>query len=141
MEIYWTYKGTIIKDHSDLLDDCTNFVYIIKYTNGQKYIGKKCVKSVRKKPPLKGKKRCRRILTNLPFVEYTGSSDLTNELVVLSKEILYQCSNKRAATYLETSLLFKHDVLFDDTYVNANISGKMFGNSLDGLLEHTHNIV
>ena len=37
----WTYEGKDIHGHSDLDPLCTDIVYIIHYTNGQMYIGKK----------------------------------------------------------------------------------------------------
>jgi len=131
----WIYKGKEILCHDDLLSKCTDFVYMIEYTNGQKYIGKKCIASKRKKPPLKGKKRCRRIMTRLPFVKYEGSHETTSGLTIKVKEILYQCSTKKAATYLEAALMFHHDAIFDPLYLNENISGTFYDNSLDGLLE------
>jgi len=131
----WVYNGKVIKSHDDLLENCSSFVYIITYTNGQQYIGKKQTKSVRKRPPLKGKKRCRRKLVNLPFINYEGSSEHTEGLTVDKKEILYQCSSKNAASYLETALLFHYDALFDDKYLNRNINGTYFDSCLDGLLK------
>lgn len=130
----WLFNGEQVSSHEDLLADCSDFVYVINYTNGQKYIGKKTVRSVRKKPPLAGKKRNRRILTNLPFVNYEGSHETPEGLVIESKVILYQCSTKHAATYLETALLIHHDALFDETYLNSNIGGKFYDNVLNGLL-------
>jgi len=99
------------------------------------YIGQKCVMSIRKKPPLKGKKRNRRVMQNHPFVKYEGSHDCPEEMVIKSKEILYQCSSKKSATYLETALLFHHDAVFDPAYLNKNIGGTFFDNSLNWLLE------
>lgn len=131
----WVFRGKEVHCHDDLLPGCTDFVYIIRYTNGQKYIGKKCVASIRKKPPLKGKKRCRRLLTKLPFVKYEGSHESASELEISEKEILYQCKTKKAATYLEAALLFHYDAVFDPVYLNENISGTFYDNSLDGLIE------
>jgi hypothetical protein len=131
----WTFKDKPVDSHDDLLPECTDFVYIITYFNDLKYIGKKAVRAVRKKPPLKGKKRVRRIMTNLPFVNYKGSHEGADSMVPVSKEILFQCSARKAATYLEAELLFENYVLFDDTYINENISGTFFKNSLEGLLE------
>ena len=133
--ITWTYKGSNVLTHEDLALGCTDFVYWITYTNGQHYIGKKTVRSIRKCPPLKGKKRARRILKNLPFHDYKGSHELSKDLEIKSKEILYQCSNKKAATYLETALLFYHDAIFDPNFLNQNILGKFFDNDLKGLIE------
>ena len=130
----WTHNGKEIVTHDDLNPECTDFVYLITYTNGKMYIGKKAVRSVRKKPPLKGKKRPRRVMTNLKFDTYEGSHGVIG-LVVESKEILYQCSARKTATYIETALLFEHDAIFDDMYVNKNIGGSFFDNDLKGLLE------
>ncbi len=132
----WIYKGEKVFCHDDLLPGCTDFVYIIEYTNGQMYIGKKTVKSIRKKPPLKGKKRNRRILTNLPFVNYEGSHSKADDLEIHTKEILYQCNAKKAATYLEVAMLFHHDAIFDPNFLNENISGTFYDNSLVGLIEY-----
>jgi len=131
----WIYNDKEVHNHDDLLPGCTDFVYIIQYTNGQRYIGKKCIASKRKKPPLKGKKRCRRIMTRLPFVKYEGSHETADGLTIETKEILYQCSTKIAATYLEAALMFHHDAIFDPCYLNENISGTFYDNSLNGLLE------
>ncbi len=131
----WIYKGSSVTTHDDLLPGCTNFVYIILYANDKLYIGMKTVRSIRKKPPLKGKKRSRRVDTKLPFVNYEGSSELTEGLEIVKKEIVYQCSTKKAATYLERALLFHHDAIFDPMYLNKNIGGTLFDNDLDGLLE------
>ena len=133
----WTYIGVPVRSHDDLLEGCTDIVYQIHFTNGTTYIGKKAVRSVRKRPPLKGYKRNRRILVNLPFENYIGSfeghKDIKPEQIA-SKTILYQCSSRKASTYLEIETLFKTRALFKDSYINDNISGKFFKNSLDGLL-------
>ena len=131
----WIYKNKEVHGHDDLLPECTDFVYMIEYTNGQRYIGKKTVRSKRKKPPLKGKKRCRRVLTNLPFINYVGSHETAEDLEIKCKEILYQCCTRKAATYLEVALMIHHDAIFDPNYLNENIINKFFRNDLDGLLE------
>jgi len=131
----WTYRGKSIDSHDDLLPTCTDFVYLIEYTDGRRYIGKKAVRAVRKRPPLKGYKRNRRLLVNLPFIHYNGSHDEASVLEPVSKEILFQCSARKAATYLETELLFENYAIFDENYINANIGGTFYKNSLDGLLE------
>lgn len=130
----WLWNGQPVETHDDLHPDCSDFVYIIEYTNGQKYIGKKTIKSIRKKPPLKGKKRCRRILTKHPFVNYEGSMAKGLGLEIKHKIIIYQCSTKKAATYLETALLFESNAIFEDEFLNKNISGVFYDNDLNGLL-------
>ena len=135
----WTYKGTKIKSHEDLLPGCTDIVYEITFTNGRKYIGKKTVAAKRRKKPTKKqlaqRKNYARIeWTKLPFLKYQGSSELTAGLKVATKEILYQTKGKTTATYLEVALLIHYAALFDDMYINKNISGKFFDSALDGLL-------
>ncbi len=129
----WEYKGKPVVSHDDLLDDCTDIVYEITYTDGRKYIGKKAVKGWRTLPPLKGKKRKRKVLKNLPFINYEGSHE--ENLTIEKKEILFQCSARKASTYLECALLFHYNAIFDENYLNQNISGKFFDNDLNGLLD------
>lgn len=74
------------------------------------------------------------VYTDKPFLKYEGSSKETQDLEVVNKEIMYQCSNKKTATYIEAALLFELNVLFDENYVNGNILGSFYDNSLDGLL-------
>ena len=169
----WLFEDKEIKSHNDLHKNCTDIVYIITYTNGQRYIGKKVVRSTSILPKLKTKARegartitrhilrdeqgniitskadrkkararglkakaeeYEEVITNKPFLNYKGSSELTKDLEISAKEIMYQCSNKKTATYLEAMLLFSEDVLFSDLYLNENILGSFYDNSLDGLI-------
>ncbi len=130
----WLYKEKQILSHADLLPQCTDVVYCIEYTDGRKYIGKKTVRGWRTLPPLKGKKRKRKILKDQPFLKYEGSHGIEG-LEIKSKTILYQCAGKKAATYLECALLFHYNAIFDDEYLNQNISGRFFDNDLQGLLD------
>lgn len=129
----WTYKGAVISSHNDLHPNCTDFVYLITYADGKKYIGKKAVRANRRKPPLKGKKRNRIVFSDLPFKNYKGSHN-TETQEILSKEILYQCSSRKSATYVETAILFEWDAIFLDEFVNENILGKFYKNDCDGVL-------
>ena len=131
----WEYKGCKIESHDDLLPGCTDIVYVISFDEGVQYIGKKAVRSMRKYPPLKGKKRCRRLLKNLPFENYCGSFENVEDLTPIKKEILYQCSSRKTSTYLEVVVMIESDALFRDRFINENISGTFFKNSLDGLLD------
>ena len=170
----WTYNEKEINSHSDLDPLCTDIVYCIYYDNGQRYFGKKCVRSISTLPVLKTKSRpgsgviCRHILrdeegkiitskknrkeararglkakaeyyeelmTDKPFIKYEGSHTSAEDLTIAKKEIIYQCSNKMTATYLEAMLLFHEDVLIDPLTLNENILGKFYDNCLDGLIE------
>ncbi|MEE8598461.1 MAG: hypothetical protein V3S69_02920 [Dehalococcoidales bacterium] len=130
----WIYKDKEIHSHDDLEPKCTDFVYVLSYDNDKYYIGKKAVRAMRKRPPLKGYKRNRRLLINLPFIDYEGSHDQTEELTVVRKEILYQCTSRKTTTYIEMALLIEYHAIFRDDYINENIGGTFFRNSLDGLL-------
>lgn len=130
----WIYRGKEILSHDDLEFDCTDIVYEITYNDGRKYLGKKAVRAIRRKPPLKGKKRNRRIMTNLPFIKYKGSHEMAALLTPVEKEILYQCTTRKTSTYIEMALLVEYHAIFRDDYINENISGTFYKNSLDGLL-------
>jgi len=134
----WIFNGRKILSHDDLHPDCTDIVYVITYSDNRVYIGKKAVRAIRRKPPLKGYKRNRLIMTNLPFVNYQGSHAQAKELTPVLKQIIYQCGKRKSATYLEMELLVRKRAIFRDNYINENISGTFFSNSLDGLLEN-HN--
>lgn len=131
----WLYKDRIIDSHEDLFPECTDFVYVITYDNGRKYIGKKAIRAIRRKPPLKGKKRNRRIMTDLPFKNYQGSHAEAKTYKPIKKEILFQCSGRKTATYLEMTLLVHFNAIFEKQFINENIGGTFFSNSLDGLLD------
>lgn len=136
----WVYKEKEINSHADLLPACTDIVYCITYKSNKKYIGKKTVRSMRRLKPtkeqLKIRKNFKRVeLKDIPFINYVGSSKETEGEVVKQKEILYQCSTKKAATYIETAILFTENAIFEDEYLNKNIIGKFFDNDLNGLIE------
>jgi len=131
----WTYKGKKIESHDDLYPECTDIVYVITFEGGVQYIGKKAVRAMRKYPPLKGKQRCRRKMKNLPFINYCGTFENVKNLTATHKDILYQCSSRKTSTYLEMVTLVDTDAIFKQRFINENISGTFFKNSLDGLLD------
>jgi len=138
--MHWIYEDKEVHGHEDLDPLCTDFVYIIHYTNGQAYIGKKRVRAERRLKPTKAqlairKNYVRKEVKDLPFVNYEGSCKETGCLEIASKEIVYQCSAKQTASYLEMYLLVTENALFDPLYLNANVSGTYFNNCLDGLIE------
>jgi len=139
----WVYKNSLVKSHEDLLEGCIGFVYRITYKDGKKYIGKKIVVSERRLKPTKAqlairKNYVRKELVKIPFAAYEGSHDKEGCAEILYKEILYQCSTKRTCTYLETDLLFATKALFDENYLNQNISGTFYDNALDGILGNAY---
>ncbi len=135
----WKYRGKDIKSHEDLHPDCVTIVYELIFLSGKKYIGKTAVRVLRKLKPTKKqlairKNYVRKELKNVAFMDYEGSSELIKDEVLISKEIIHQCSSKRTATYLETGCLFEVDAIFNIQYLNKNIGGVYFDNAMDGLI-------
>lgn len=134
----WIYKDRIISSHDDLPKEVVSFVYILHFKDNTKYIGKKDIRSERRLKPTKAqlaiRKNYKRVeMKDLPFVNYVGSSKENEGKELVSKEILYLCTNKRSSTYLEVKEMMCRGVLEDERYTNANISGKWYNNCLEGL--------
>lgn len=129
----WTYKGV---DVFWLPEEVKYFVYLITYSDGTKYIGQKVVWSEIRLKPLKGMRANakRTKLTESNWLIYSGSSKYNNGKKPTSKEILYLCSNKRTATYLEAKEIMSRGAIENDSYNNKNCLGKFFDNCLDGLI-------
>ena len=105
------------------------FIYkITNVTNDKKYIGKKQCKSIRKRPPLKGKKNKRRYEIETDWKSYTSSSNQLNEdLDTLGNEsfkfqIIRLCVSKWELSYYEAKLQFEEEVLLKDDYYNGIIN-------------------
>lgn len=108
--------------------------HILRNEDG-KIITSKADKRKARKTGLKAKREeFDKIVTDKPFTKYVGSSEENSNEVLISKEILYQSSLKKTATYVETALLFANDVLFNDTYTNICIAGTFWDDSLQGIL-------
>ena len=108
------------------------FIYkITNLTNNKKYIGKKQCKSVRKRPPLKGKKNKRHETVETDWKTYTSSSnELNRDLhsIGIDKfkfEILRWCDSKWELSYYEGRLQFKEEVLLKDDYYNGIINPRI----------------
>ena len=105
------------------------FIYkITNLTNNKKYIGKKQCKSIRKRPPLKGKKNKRRHEVETDWKTYTSSSNQLNkdlDCIGIDKfkfEILRWCDSKWELSYHEAKLQFDEEVLLKDDYYNGIIN-------------------
>ena len=61
---------------------------------------------------------------------YTGSSKRTPTSPLVSKKILEWAPTKRSLTYLEAKYLFCTDAIISDEYMNDNILGRFYRNSL-----------
>jgi hypothetical protein len=125
----WVWDNNEIKEIGDLPDGCIGFIYKITNVNTKEYyIGKKNIYSHKTLPPLKGKKRKRRVIKEMKWQEYQSSNDLVktwnpNEI---KKEILKFCFTKKGLTYYELKEQFIHGVLEDPLSVNFNLLGKFY---------------
>lgn len=129
----WIYKNNPVNSLEDMPKDVVGFVYEITHNpSNKKYIGKKILHHNKKLPPLKGKKRVRRIIKESDWKTYYGSNDEIKSMIKEGKsdefkrEILEYAVTKRQLSYLETKQLFKNDVLERDDYFNSNILGKFY---------------
>ena len=125
----------MISGHKDCPESAVGFIYLITYTDGKRYIGKKLTRAIRRLKPTKvmlaaRKNAVRREWKNLPFVKYEGSSDFTEDKTVAAKVILRFCSSKKELSYYEEKELFCNDVLVDERYMNRSIRGIYFKKDL-----------
>ena len=130
----WTYQDKIVKE---LPKDCEAFVYLItNLLNHKKYVGKKLAKFKTTKKPLKGKKNKRRGTKESDWKTYWGSSaQLIDDVEKLgehrfTREILYYCSNRGTASYLEAQEQFERKVLETDDYYNGIINVRIGGSNI-----------
>jgi len=108
---------------------CYGFIYeITNLSNQRSYIGKKQIEKIVKRPPLKGKKNKRKIITESDWKSYTGSCNQLNEDIKtqgkqdFSFKILRLCYNKWELAYYEAELQFKLGVLLSSNYYNGIIN-------------------
>jgi len=70
----WFYKGKKVESIEDMPKDAFGFVYVVTHViSGKKYIGKKALFHNRTLPPLKGKKRRRKVVKESDWKTYFGS--------------------------------------------------------------------
>jgi hypothetical protein len=127
----WKFKGNPVTEEQT--DGYIGFVYLITNTiSGRAYIGRKLLKKRSSKPPLKGKKRKRRFITESNWRDYYGSSEeLTADVTKLGadnfdREILMFCKSKGELNYWEAAHQFEKRVLFDPAkWYNGWISCKI----------------
>ena len=98
-EYPWTYNGNAFNSE-DILDNY-GFIYrITNTTNGHDYVGRKYFTTIKKRPPLKGKKNKRRETVETDWKEYWGSSPrLQADIDTLGKdkftrEIIHLCKSR-----------------------------------------------
>ena len=143
--MHWICRGKEIKSHEDFTSDVIGFIYLLTYDNGQKYIGRKLIRTIMELPLLedgklrenhiefRNRRKDGKIVTlevafqNKSFVNYEGSiKKLPEGIKLVSKEIIELCSDKINLTYAEMKHQVMCNVLTDDTYLNGNILGKFY---------------
>jgi len=137
-EYPWTYNGKLF-DSEDIQDNY-GFIYrITNTTNGHDYVGRKYFTTVKKRPPLKGKKNKRREIVETDWKEYWGSSPrLQADIETLGKdkftrEIIHLCKSRGETNYMEAYYQFTEGVLLREDNYNGIIQIKLGKNSVKDL--------
>ena len=134
----WTHNSKEFE--SGDIDTYYGFIYrITNTTNGHDYIGRKYFTTIKKRPPLKGKKNKRREVIETDWKTYWGSSPrLQQDIETLGKEkftreIIHLCSSRGETNYLEAYYQFKENVLLREDNYNGIIQIKLGKNSVKDL--------
>lgn len=129
----WTYKNKTIESLEDVPEDAIGFIYEITHNpTNKRYIGKKILHHNKKLPPLKGKKRARRVIKESDWKTYYGSNDEIKSMIKegksdeFTRKILIFATSKKQLSYLEAKEQFKREVLESDDYFNTNILGRFY---------------
>ena len=73
---HWQY-------HENIPKECFGFIYqITEISTNRKYVGKKQIRKIIKRPPLKGKKNKRHVISESDWKTYTGSCNSLNEQII-----------------------------------------------------------
>lgn len=134
----WLYNEKVVSSIEDMPDGSIGFIYRVTHVkSGKQYIGKKSLWHNRTLPPLKGKKRKRKVVKESDWQTYYGSQDEIKQLVKESqdtldftREIIIFGKTKKQLTYYEAKILFSEGVLESDKYLNSNILGKFYRKDL-----------
>ena len=134
----WTYLGKTFESE-DILD-YYGFIYrITNTTNGHDYIGRKYFTTIKKRPPLKGKKNKRRETVETDWKDYWGSTArLVEDMARLGKdkftrEIIHLCKSRGETNYMEAYYQFKEGVLLKENNYNGIIQIKLGKGSVKDL--------
>jgi hypothetical protein len=137
-EYPWTYLGKPFE--SEDINNYYGFIYRITNTiNGHDYVGRKYFTTVKKRPPLKGKKNKRRETVETDWKDYWGSSPrLQEDINTLGKdkftrEIIHLCKTRGETNYMEAYYQFTEGVLLRENNYNGIIQIKLGKNSVKDL--------
>ena len=135
----WTYLGKTFE--SEDIADYYGFIYrITNTTNHFDYIGRKYFTTIKKRPPLKGKKNKRRETVETDWKDYWGSSArLVEDMTRLGKdkftrEIIHLCKSRGETNYMEAYYQFKEGVLLKENNYNGIIQIKLGKGSVKDLI-------
>ena len=135
----WTYLDKTFE--SEDINDYYGFIYrITNTTNGHDYIGRKYFTTIKKRPPLKGKKNKRRETVETDWKDYWGSSArLVEDMARLGKdkftrEIIHLCKSRGETNYMEAYYQFKEGVLLKENNYNGIIQIKLGKGSVKDLI-------
>jgi hypothetical protein len=135
----WIYNGNTFD--SEDINDYYGFIYrITNTTNGHDYIGRKYFTTIKKRPPLKGKKNKRRETVETDWKDYWGSSArLVEDMTKLGKdkftrEIIHLCKSRGETNYMEAYYQFKEGVLLKENNYNGIIQIKLGKGSVKDLI-------
>ncbi len=142
----WEFKGKEITNIKQLPEGAVGFIYILTFSDGKRYIGRKSLYSVRKKPlgkkalaEIKDKrlKKYEIIKKESDWSKYYSSNKTikekmkSGELDIESREIIKVCFTEKQMTYFETQALFCYGVLeYSEHFYNDNILGKFYKKDL-----------
>ena len=143
------YTNDTYQTIEDFEEYTMGFVYLIDFSDGTKYLGKKVLytqlwiprgnslkkhpKSVKVKSRNTGngyRKVYDLVIRESSWKTYKGSSSETAKRTPIKRTILAKAYSERELTYLETKYLFLHNVLEDEAFLNGNILGKFFKGNL-----------
>jgi hypothetical protein len=137
-EYPWIYRGKTFE--SEDIQDNYGFIYRITNTqNGYDYVGRKYFTTIKKRPPLKGKKNKRRETVETDWKDYWGSSArLVEDMARLGKdkftrEIIHLCKSRGETNYMEAYYQFKEGVLLKENNYNGIIQIKLGKGSVKDL--------
>lgn len=121
----WYYKGKHFKGKN--IDQYVGMVYLItNLDNNKKYIGQKMFSKAKRYQKNK-KKKTKRVESN--WDDYTGSNEQLNQDILnganIKKQILHLCTKKSMMNYLELKEQVIRNVIFDISYYNAYIGGRI----------------
>lgn len=142
----WVYNDKEFE--SEDIGDNYGFVYRITNTkNGYDYVGRKFFWTVKKRPPLKGKKNKRRETVETDWKDYWGSSDRLNKDIDqlgkdnFKREIIYLCKTRGETNYMEVYFQITEHVLLREDNYNGIVNVRLGNGSVKNILiEDLNNI-